>query len=91
MNRTVAKRNAAGTVPAAAMSARSRHARRALHRPRGSTTVVHGFVHAVGLPWRQLRAAYPFVAALVQTLAAAPPKFGRRHAHHLPPPHAARA
>jgi hypothetical protein len=82
MNRTVAKRSAAGAV-SAPMSTRSRHALRSLHRTRGSSAMVQGLLHAVGLSRRQLQAAYPFVAALLQALPASPPKFGRRRANHL--------
>jgi hypothetical protein len=90
MNRTtsIAKRGVNDARPPAASPER----RPATHQGRRSTEVVQSFRRVVRLSRRQLQVAYPYVAFLLQALAAAQQRrSARRRGRPLGSPRAARA
>lgn len=67
-------------------------ARRPARRTRRGSAVISKFLRAVELSSRELRAAYPYVAYLVQALSKTQPRKPiRRRGHRFSLPHAAQA
>jgi len=79
MTRTGLQKNASKHVQAGASSHRSAsHGRRSATRTSGSQVLTRKFLRAVKLSQRQLRAAYPYVAFLLQALSTSPSRASGR-------------